>query len=197
MVPDAWTPNESDELARRAGGKALLAGWLCFGTSLAMMVVSLALIFVYAPLMIAAFVLSIVALAQRRIVGGVILLLLVLVMGPLFWIGTTAMHVGGALHKQETEKANALARVELEELNGHIDGSYMYCKGKVRNLGTSSVKFVKVQVEWLDKSGNILDTDFTYAVGGEELAPGAAKSFSMMTPADHRMKRYRCVVLRN
>jgi hypothetical protein len=57
------------------------------------------------------------------------------------------------------------------------------------------VEFVKVQVEYYDKAGRVLATDWTYAVGGEELAPGAAKSFEIMTAADSRIKTFRCKVL--
>jgi len=67
----------------------------------------------------------------------------------------------------------------------------MYCEGRVRNNGKSTVKFVKVEVEWLDQNEKVLDTDWTYAVSGDGLRPGGAKSFQIMTPADNRMKKYR------
>ena len=46
-------------------------------------------------------------------------------------------------------------------------------------------------MEWLDANGKVLDTDTTYAVGSDGLRPGGAKSFTIMTSADKRMKRFR------
>lgn len=151
------------------------------------MFLSLGLFFVYAPLFLVSFILSIVAMAQRRVAGGIILLLFTLTLPLIFFIGLISYHVS----EMESSKAMAIARCKIEEPKANIDGNYMYFKGKIRNDGDTTVDFVKVKVEWLDDNKNVLDSDWTYAVSGEGLRPGAAKTFEIMSPADRRMKQYR------
>ena len=79
----------------------------------------------------------------------------------------------------------------LREPKVNIEGNFMYFKGKIRNNGNATVDFVKVKIEWLDDSNNVLDSDWTYAVSGEGLRSGAAKTFEIMSTADRRMKQYR------
>ena len=67
----------------------------------------------------------------------------------------------------------------------------MYLKGKVRNNGKTRVSSVKVEVDWLDAAGTVLETDCTYVDSGEGLRPGGTKRFGIITPVDHRMKHFR------
>lgn len=59
-------------------------------------------------------------------------------------------------------------------------GNYAYCRGKVTNNGSYDVRYVKVKAVAKDRSGNIVDTDWTYAVDSSWLSPGESKSFEMM-----------------
>ncbi|MFO7676052.1 MAG: FxLYD domain-containing protein [bacterium] len=148
------------------------------------------MVIVAMPLYLAGFVLSIIGIVQGRTGRGIVLLLACVLL-PLLTIGYTCAKFGDSVSKVKTDKIERLSRIEFEDVEGYIDGDYMYCKGKVRNMGTDEATFVKVNVEWLDKDGAILDTDYTFAVSSEGLRPGAAKSFSIMTPADRRMRSYR------
>ena len=58
---------------------AIIGGSVCFGLGLLCMFSSLFLFFLYFPLFVAAFILSIVAMSQRRVLGGVSLLVATLV----------------------------------------------------------------------------------------------------------------------
>ena len=58
--------------------------------------------------------------------------------------------------------------------------NYTYVTGSVKNTGTYQVKFVKVKAVCKDYSGNIIDTDWTYAVDSTWLDPGESKTFEMM-----------------
>jgi hypothetical protein len=49
---------------------AVIGGWVCFGVGAAVMFLSIWAIIFYAPLFFAAFVLSIVAMAQGRVAGA-------------------------------------------------------------------------------------------------------------------------------
>jgi hypothetical protein len=155
------------------------------------MFASLGLFFVYGPLFLAAFILSIVAIAQRRIAAGVLLLVVTLAVPTMSWIGLVVFKVGSEVAETQQAKKAALSAIAFETVQGYIDGDYMYCKGKVRNNGSTTVEFVKVEVEWLDSAGTVLDTDYTFAVSGEGLKPGGAKTFEIMSHADLRMKQFR------
>jgi hypothetical protein len=58
--------------------------------------------------------------------------------------------------------------------------NYTYVSGKVTNNGTYSIKYVKVKAACKDYSGNVIDTDWTYAVDSAWLEPGESKTFEMM-----------------
>ena len=58
--------------------------------------------------------------------------------------------------------------------------NYTYVSGKVTNNGTYSIKYVKVKASCKDYSGNVIDTDWTYAVDSAWLEPGESKTFQMM-----------------
>jgi uncharacterized protein (TIGR02588 family) len=155
---------------------------------------SLGLFFLYGPLFLASFILSIVAMAQRRIAAGVVLLVVTLAVPTMSWVGLVVFKVGSHVAETQQAKKAALSAIAFEGVQGYIDGDYMYCKGKVRNNGSTTADFVKVEVEWLDSGGTVLDTDYTYAVAAEGLKPGGAKTFEIMSRADFRMKGFRCYV---
>jgi len=155
------------------------------------------MLLVYSPLFLAAFVLSIVGMAQGRIAGGVVLLLTSIVVPLVSVIGVSAHRVGQALYEQNTQKQSALSNLDFEDVKGYSRDEYMHIEGKLRNNGDTPITYVKVGVEYLDKNGTILDTDWTYAVGGEQLVPGAAKSFRVMTKRDGRMTKFRYKILNN
>jgi hypothetical protein len=72
---------------------AVIGGWVCFGIGMACMILSLWTVIFYAPLFFAAFVLSIVAMAQRRVAGGLTLLLFCVIIPPLTFLGLMAHRV--------------------------------------------------------------------------------------------------------
>lgn len=53
---------------------AIIGGWVCFGLGILCMLWSLVLFFLYGPFFLVAFILSIVAMSQRRVLGGIALL---------------------------------------------------------------------------------------------------------------------------
>ena len=93
--------------------------------------------------------------------------------------------------KQKDEKRQALATLNIRDLDGKKDGDWI----KVFNGGSASVSFVKVEAEFLDGADNVIDKDWTYAVGAEKLSPGQAKSFEIMQRGGSTAKSYRVHVL--
>src|SRR4029077_9229054 len=65
---------------------AVIGGWVCFGVGILFMVHSLWAFIFYVPLFLAAFVLSIVAMAQRRVGGGMALLLCCVIIPPIAFV---------------------------------------------------------------------------------------------------------------
>ena len=182
--------------------KALSAGWSCFSIGVAIMLLIHTSILFSGPFFLAAFVLSIVGITQNRIGSGVVLLILSLIVPPAIFIGTIALSYESSITeietkrlREENEKKAALRSISFEDVNGELGRSYMEIEGKVRNNGNRKVDYVKVGVEWLDKNGKVVDTDWTYAVSSEGLRPGGAKSFRVSTRLDKRAERFRYYIL--
>jgi hypothetical protein len=74
------------ELQTNVKQGAVIGGWVCFGVGILFMVHSLWAFIFYVPLFLAAFVLSIVAMAQRRVGGGLALLLCCVIIPPIAFV---------------------------------------------------------------------------------------------------------------
>ncbi len=57
---------------------------------------------------------------------------------------------------------------------------YTYISGTITNDGTYQIKYVKVKAACKDRSGTVIDTDWTYAVDSSWLDPGESNTFEMM-----------------
>ncbi len=162
---------------------------LCLIIGVALLFVSPKLVIVAAPLFLACFILSIIAIAKGRVLIGALLMVLVFTISPFFFLGVFSHAVSKNIATTKDEK-RTIANLTFEEVSGSRDKSYMYLKGLVRNRGASPVDFVIVQVSWLDKDGAVLDTGEAYVVALDKLQPGDAKSFRIMTPSNPKMTRY-------
>ena len=160
--------------------------FLCLLVGVILLFLSPAFLVIAAPLFLACFVLSIIAMAKRRVLSGVIMMVLVFVIPPLCLIGMFSHAVNKSI-KKTAEQRRAVPHLIFEEVNGSRDGSYNYVKGLVRNKGASPVDSAKVQVSWLDKDGTVLDTGETQL---DKLEPGDAKSFQIQIPSDPKMSHY-------
>jgi hypothetical protein len=54
-------------------------------------------------------------------------------------------------------------------------------EGTIANNSIMAVNFVKFVIEYKDPSGNIVNTDETYAIGGDDLLPGQKRKFEWYT----------------
>ena len=70
---------------------AVVGGWVCFGMGMVLMLLSLWAFIIYGPLLLAAFILSTIAMSQGRVGGGVSLLLASLIIPPIALIGLVAI----------------------------------------------------------------------------------------------------------
>lgn len=69
--------------------------------------------------------------------------------------------------------------LKIQDVKVTSNSSYTICTGSVKNTGTKTYKFVTVKGAFKDSQGNVLDTDSTYAVGSEGLAPNETSTFYM------------------
>lgn len=70
-----------------------------------------------------------------------------------------------------------LSDIEIEN-NGHTS---KVAEGRITNNGEYGYEFVKITVDFLDEDGKTIESEWTYAVGGEGLEPGESKSWSVHT----------------
>lgn len=77
--------------------------------------------------------------------------------------------------------------LKITDLEWDNNSSYNVCTGKVKNTGDKTYYYVKVKGSFEDASGNVLDTDWTYAVGSEGLASGESTSFRLSVDKDQHI----------
>lgn len=102
---------------------AALGGWICFLIASAIMFVPAPTWFIYAPLFLASAILSVVAMAQRRIASGIMLLLANIIGIPIM-IGMVA--------------AIKLKAVKLEQ--DRIAAEHLMDKSRTSNVATNNVE---------------------------------------------------------
>ncbi len=74
---------------------------------------------------------------------------------------------------------SAYSALKLSSVSVTNNSSYTVCTGTITNNGKKTYKFVKVKGAFKNSSGTVVDTDWTYAVGSEGLAPGESSTFRM------------------
>jgi DNA-directed RNA polymerase subunit RPC12/RpoP len=84
--PLAAQPNPQKEIKTNIKQGAAIGGWVCFGVGCIVMFIPFPTWFIYGPLFLASFVLSIVAMSQGRIASGITLLLANVIGGPVLFV---------------------------------------------------------------------------------------------------------------
>jgi len=79
--------------------------------------------------------------------------------------------------------------LEFFDIDIEHNSSYTVATGRVRNNGSRTYKFVEIKGAFKDYSGNVQDTDWTYAVGSEGLAPGEATSFRLSCDKNYSISK--------
>lgn len=68
------------------------------------------------------------------------------------------------------------------------NSSYTYAEGTITNKSDRTVKYVEIKGSFVNRSGAVVDTDWTYAVGSEGLAPGESSKWRMSVKKDSSIK---------
>ncbi len=71
-----------------------------------------------------------------------------------------------------------------------------YVEGTLKNESDSTVKFVTIKGAFQTYSGTTIDTDTTYAVGSEGLAPGESTKWKMFVSEDSRITKCDVTVIK-
>lgn len=78
--------------------------------------------------------------------------------------------------------ASPLRDLRISDVSVSSGSSYVHASGTVTNRGSRTYTFIEVKGSFKNRSGEVVDTDWTYACGSEGLAPGETTSFQMSVP---------------
>lgn len=95
------------------------------------------------------------------------------------------MSTGAGKSGYTSSYENGYNKLDVTDLAWDNNSSYTVCTGKVKNNGQKTYYFVEVKGSFKDSKGSVLDTDWTYAVGSEGLAPGESSSFRLSVDRDY------------
>ena len=68
------------------------------------------------------------------------------------------------------------------------NSSYTIAEGTITNNSSQTVSYVRIKGAFETSSGTVVDTDWTYAVGSEGLAPGESCKWRMSVSKDNSIK---------
>ena len=74
--------------------------------------------------------------------------------------------------------------LQISDVKVYSEYSFTYAEGTLTNNSDATVKYVKVKGSFKSRLGTVIDTDWTYAVGGEGLAPGESCKWKMTVTKD-------------
>lgn len=75
------------------------------------------------------------------------------------------------------------------------NSSYTIAEGTITNNSDETVSFVKIKGSFETSSGTVVDTDWTYAVGSEGLAPGESCKWRMSVSKDRSISTCSVTIL--
>ncbi len=79
--------------------------------------------------------------------------------------------------------------LEFSDFEITHNSSYTICTGTITNTGRKTYTFVEVKGKFQDSAGIVVDTDWTYAVGSEGLAPGESTTFRLSVEKDRSITK--------
>ena len=126
-----------------------------------------------------------------KIVAGVVVGIGIVIFG-LLTMWNVAYKAGTDIQNEK------LSNIAISDLSGRREFQFYYVRGRVTNNGDEPVEWVQVGADYLNADGDVVDSNSTFAVRSDALAPGASKSFEIMTlanPAIETSKSYRVYVM--
>lgn len=102
------------------------------------------------------------------------------------WSNSASRPSGGSSYTSSYETVKTA--LEFSNIVVTSNSSYTVCTGTVTNTGQKTYDYVQIKGAFKDSSGTVLDTDWTYAVGSEGLAPEESTTFRMSVPKNINIK---------
>lgn len=78
--------------------------------------------------------------------------------------------------------------LKISDVSLSSNSSYTIAEGTITNKSDQTVSYVKIKGSFETSSGAVVDTDWTYAVGSEGLAPGESCKWRMSVSKDRSIK---------
>jgi len=166
------------------GSGALVGGWICFGIGVSLMLLSLFLFLIYAPLFLASFILGIVAMSQKRVAAGLILLLGSLLVPLVLGVGLGSARYAEfrAQHANESAPSDSgNPELQLVDFTCKQEGSYAKIEGHLKNSSARRLDNLRVTGSFYAKGGQSLGSESTI-VDFTALLPGQSTPFHVIGP---------------
>ena len=75
--------------------------------------------------------------------------------------------------------------LKISDVKVYSEYSFTFAEGSLTNNSSSTVKYVKLKGSFKSRLGTVIDTDWTYVVGSEGLAPGETCKWKMSVTKDY------------
>lgn len=89
------------------------------------------------------------------------------------------------LEDEDTSSGAYSWELKISDVKVYSEYSFTFAEGLLTNNSTSTVKYVKLKGSFKSRLGTVIDTDWTYAVGSEGLAPGETCKWKMSVAKDY------------
>ena len=89
---------------------------------------------------------------------------------------------------ESDSKYVASYQLKISNVRVYTSGNYTYAEGTVTNNSDTTVKFLEVKGSFKNSYGTVVDTDWTYAVGSEGLAPGESSKWKLSVGKDYSIE---------
>ncbi len=100
-----------------------------------------------------------------------------------YWSASSSSSSSSSRSGDSYESAYSALHITVDRVQSN--SSYTICTGSVKNDGNKTYKFVTLKGSFKDAHGNVVDTDWTYGVGAEGLAPGESTTFRLSVPKNY------------
>ena len=79
-------------------------------------------------------------------------------------------------------------QLKISDVSVYTSRNYTYAEGTFKNNSDSTVSYVRIKGSFKTHSGTVVDTDWTYAVGSEGLAPGESCKWKLSVEKDYSIE---------
>lgn len=89
------------------------------------------------------------------------------------------------LEDEDTSSGAYSWELKISDVKVYSEYSFTFAEGSLTNNSSSTVKYVKLKGSFKSRLGTVIDTDWTYAVGSEGLAPGETCKWKISVAKDY------------